>query len=369
MSKTPVAAPEWPLPRGLIILLGAGAAVLAISGLRAGSDLIGPIFLALVLTVAIHPLRGYLHKHGWPPWASTLLGILVAYVVLIAIVLALLYTVAKFATLLPRYQANLEELVSSVTGLLSKAGVGQDQIASISGSFDPRKLVSLVGGLLSGLLGTVSGLFFLFVLLLFLGIDAGKFPAKLTAQRPQRGAVVTALESFAQGTRRYLVVVTIFGLIVAVLDTGFLLFTPIPDPLLWGLLAFITNFIPNIGFVVGLVPPAVLGLFEGGPGLMLLVIVVYSVLNAIIQSVIQPRVVGDAVGLSGTISFVSLVFWAWVLGAIGALFAVPLTLLVKALLIDVDRHSVWLGPLLDGGPDSSVRAEPRSEDPRTPSPR
>jgi AI-2 transport protein TqsA len=148
---------------------------------------------------------------------------------------------------------------------------------------------------------------------------------------------------------------------VAVLDTVFLFFTPIPDPLLWGILAFITNYIPNVGFVVGLVPPAVLGLLEGGPGLMLVVIIVYSVLNAIIQSVIQPRVVGEAVGLSGSVTFISLVFWAWVLGAVGALFAVPLTLLAKALLVDVDPRAAWLGPLLAGGPEVPATAGDRDE--------
>jgi AI-2 transport protein TqsA len=362
VSENPDAAPEWPLPRGLIILLGAGAAVLAVAGLRAGSDFIGPIFLASVLTVAIHPLRGYLERRSWPAWAATLACILVAYLVLIAIVVALLYAVTRFATLLPRYQADLQDLVGDVTGSLSRAGVGQDQIADIGDSFDPSKLVSLVGGLLSGLLGTVSGLFFLFVLLLFLGIDAGQFPAKLTAQRPQRGAVVTALESFAQGTRRYLVVATAFGFVVAVLDTGFLLLTPIPDPLLWGLLAFITNYIPNIGFIIGLVPVAVLGLLEGGIPLMLGVIAVYSLVNIVIQSVIQPKVVGDAVGLSATLSFLSLVFWAWVLGAVGALLAIPLSLLVKALLVDIDPSFRWLNPLIG---DTTRTPDPVAEEGKT----
>jgi AI-2 transport protein TqsA len=89
-----------------------------------------------------------------------------------------------------------------------------------------------------------------------------------------------------------------------VLDTIFLAFTPIPAPLLWGLLAYITNYIPNVGFVIGLIPPATLGLLEGGRDLMVLVIVVYSVLNFLIRSVIQARVVGDAVGLAGSVTFV-----------------------------------------------------------------
>src|SRR3954451_1875523 len=115
------------------------------------------------------------------------------------------------------------------------------------------------------------------LLLLFLAMDASNFPAKLSSNRAGRPAAVKALESFAHGTRQYLIVSTVFGFIVAVLDAAFLALTPVPDPLLWGLLAFITNYIPNVGFIIGLVPPAVLGLLVGGPGLMLLVIAVYIV--------------------------------------------------------------------------------------------
>jgi AI-2 transport protein TqsA len=115
---------------------------------------------------------------------------------------------------------------------------------------------------------------------------------------------------------------------------------------LWGLLAFITNYIPNIGFVIGVVPPAILGLLEGGWALGLAVVVVYSVINLVIQSVIQPKFVGDAVGLSTTLTFLSLVFWAWVLGGLGALLAIPLSLLMRSLLVDVDPKSQWLTPLL-----------------------
>ncbi len=119
-----------------------------------------------------------------------------------------------------------------------------------------------------------------------------------------------------------------------------------PLPLTWGLLAFITNYIPNIGFVIGLIPPAILALLEGGPSLMLAVIAVYCVLNVVIQTVIQPKVVGDSVGLSTTLTFVSLVVWAWVLGALGALLAIPITLLVKAVLVDSDPNLRWLRPLI-----------------------
>jgi predicted PurR-regulated permease PerM len=362
MSKTSTDAVEWSLPRGLIVLLSAASAVLVVAGTRAASEIIGPIFLAIVLTIAISPVGRYLRRHGWPPWASTLVSILSTYVVLVVIVVAVGYALARFAALLPRYQEDMAALVKSATAGLSRIGLDPAQIDALNGSLDPDKLVSAILALLSGLLAALSNLVLLVLLLLFLGIDAAHFPGKLAARRADRAPVVTAVESFVQGTRRYLVVATVFGFIVAVLDTGFLrFFTPIPDPLLWGILAFITNYIPNVGFVVGLVPPAVLGLLEGGPGLMLLVIVVYSVLNAIIQSVIQPRVVGEVVGLSGTVTFVSLVFWAWVLGAVGALFAVPLTLLAKALLVDIDPRAAWLSPLLAGGPEVPTTADDLAE--------
>jgi len=356
MSKNSADEVEWAVPRGLIVLLSAAAAVLVVAGMQAASGIIGPVFLAIVLTIAISPLGRYLRRRGWPSWAGTLVGIVASYVVLIGIVLSLVYALTRFATMLPQYQDDLTALVQSATSALTKVGVDPAQIDHVSGSFDPDKLASTVTALLSGLLEALSNLFFLILLLLFLGVDAANFPDKLAARRSERAPIVSAVESFVQGTRRYLVVATVFGFIVAVLDTVFLFFTPIPDPLVWGILAFITNYIPNVGFIVGLVPPAILGLLEGGPGLMLLVIVVYSVLNAVIQSVIQPRVVGEAVGLSGSVTFVSLVFWAWVLGAVGALFAVPLTLLAKALLVDVDPRAAWLSPLLAGGPEVPATA-------------
>jgi predicted PurR-regulated permease PerM len=120
----------------------------------------------------------------------------------------------------------------------------------------------------------------------------------------------------------------------------------VPLPWLWGLLSFITNYIPNVGFVLGLLPPALLALLQGGVRQAVLVIVAYSVINAMIQSLLQPKFVGDAVGLSVTLTFLSLVFWTFVIGPLGALLAVPLSLFAKALLVDADPDSRWLDPLI-----------------------
>ena len=350
MSTTSDAKAPWPLPRGLIILIGGGMAVLIVAGLHAATSIVAPAFFAVVITVAVYPIRGVVARRGWPGWAGFLAGTIAAYAVVIGLGAAVVFCIAKFATLIPQYADDLNDTVTSVTAQLKGLGISPATIESIDKSFDPAKLLDVAIGALESLASLASNLTVVVLLLLFLAMDASSFPQKLFTNREGRPAAVTALESFAHGTQQYLIVSTIFGFIVAVLDSVFLAFTPVPDPVLWGLLAFITNYIPNVGFIIGLVPPAALGLLIGGPPLMLLIIAVYIVLNFIIQSVIQPKFVGDAVGLSVSLTFLSLIFWVFVLGPAGAFLAVPLSLLAKAFLVDVDHDSSWLRPLLSSGP-------------------
>jgi AI-2 transport protein TqsA len=201
-------------------------------------------------------------------------------------------------------------------------------------------------------------------LLFFLIIDSSSFPRRLAAAAAQRPHLVEALTGFAGATRQYVVVSTVFGLIVALVDVAALYWLDVPLPWLWGLLSFITNYIPNVGFVLGLLPPALLALLQGGIRQAVLVVVAYSVINFLIQSLIQPKFVGDAVGLSITLTFLSLVFWTFVIGPLGALLAVPLSLFAKALLVDADPESRWLNPLIapgqqgeGDGPDSEGGGE------------
>ncbi len=354
-SRGPLTSGRPSVPRGLLVLLGGAAAVVVLAGLKASASIVGPAFLALVLTIVVHPLRRWLAGRGVPSWLVSLLCILTVYLLLLGLSLSVILATARFAGLLPKYQAQFSDLVGGVGDALDSAGVTQAQIDQVLGAFDLSALGNVVGNILESAVGLVSNLVFILTLVLFMTVDGAAFPRFLALAAGARPQLVTALVSFAQGTRTYLLVSTVFGLIVAVLDTGALALMGIPVPLLWGLLAFITNYIPNIGFVIGLVPPAVLGLLEGGWGLMLGVIAVYSGINLVIQSIIQPKFVGDAVGLSTTLTFLSLVFWAWVLGPLGALLAIPLSLLLKAVLVDADPDSRWLVPLLSNQEDTPAQ--------------
>ena len=199
---------------------------------------------------------------------------------------------------------------------------------------------------------------FLLALLLFISVESGGYGDRLASIAADRPTITAALGHFAWGTRQYLLVTTVFGLIVAVLDSIALALMGIPLAVTWGLLSFITNYIPNVGFIIGVVPPALLGLLIGGPQLMVIVILVYCGINFVVQSIIQPRFIGDAVGLSVTVTFLALVFWAWLLGPLGAILAIPLTLLAKALLVDIDPQARWAAALL--------RDTPKEPDPNAP---
>jgi AI-2 transport protein TqsA len=364
-------APSWRAPlRAHVVLATLAFAVLVVAGAKATASILAPAFLALVLTVAVHPVARIVRRHGWPKSLAGLLELVCAYAILLALIVSVVVAGTRLTTLLGEYTGELRDLSDSVASTLSRFGVGEAETATVAGSLDLSRVTDLLGNVLASAGSLLSDLALIVTLLLFFALDAQYFAGRLSSMRTDRAAMVGAMESFASGTRRYLVVSTIFGLIVAVVDTLFLALTPVPAPVLWGLLAFITNYIPNVGFILGLIPPALLGLLEGGPRLMLVIIVVYCGVNFVLQSVIQPRYVGDAVGLSASVTMVSMVFWTWVLGPLGAFLAVPLTLFVKALLIDADPQALWLRPLIaspDAAGGNGAGAEPVSLDAAAPS--
>ncbi|MER7251280.1 AI-2E family transporter [Kribbella sp. NPDC000426] len=343
------AAPEM-LPRGVVVLLGTAAAVVTAAGVHLFAGILGPVFLALVLTIAVSPLRRRLIDRGVKGWLAGLIALVVVNAFLLGVVAMLAFSVAELAGLLPTYQDKFTELVADVRGWLADRGVGQEQLEAALRKLDLGALFNTLQGWLSGLLGIFSLLVLVVAVLFFMGLDAVDFPDRLRQASQDKPDVIAALIGFTKGTTRYLIVSTVFGVIVAAFDVAVLYLLDIPLPWLWGLLALITNYIPNVGFFIGVIPPALLALLDQGWGAFLWVIVLYSVINFIIQSVIQPKVVGDTVGLSTTLTFLSLVFWAWVLGPLGAVLAIPLSLLVKALLLDAAPSTHWLAGLVSGGP-------------------
>lgn len=340
---------RWSLPRVLIILIGVAAALLAAHGMREFNAILGPVFLAFVLSIAVHPVRRFADSRRWPAAVGIILSLLAVYGIVAGLFAILVIAGIQFATLLQDYAPQFQAFLQEAAQVLESLGVSPQKLEDLASQISPSRLVSFAGSVLGGLAGVLSNAFFLIVLLFFTVADAGSFASKLERIAPGGRRLADAFRQFAHGSRQYLAVATIFGAIVAFLDVIALWILDIRYAWLWGLLAFITNYIPNIGFIIGLLPPTIIALLDQDVVTAIIVVIVYCVLNFVIQTIIQPRVVGVTVGLSATLSFLSLIVWATILGAAGAFLAIPLSLLVKALFIDVDPELDWMGQLLSSG--------------------
>jgi AI-2 transport protein TqsA len=341
-----VAAAAVPQHRNAFILMGLGGAVLAAFGIAAISGIFAPVFFAVILTICVHPLRVALERRGVPRGLATGSVILAVFLLLLTFGYAVLVAFGQFGELITQFQPKIEEWLGGVASWFTSIGISADQIAAVGSDFDPSALVGFVGGLVGGLTGTISLLVIILTMLLLMAMDAGFLPTLLRQLRPERPLVVSGLTGYASGVRRYMVVTTVLGIVQGVLNWLALVLLGVPGAFIWGLLAFLCSFIPNVGYFIAIIPPIVFGGLVGGWPTVLAVIVVYGIVNAGVQSVVQPRVVGNAVSLSQSITFFSVLFWAVIIGPVGAILAIPLTLLVRVMLVDTNPAMAWVRPLL-----------------------
>ena len=195
--------------------------------------ILAPIFMALVLTITVYPLRTWLIRKGAKMWLATLVLVLGIYAILFGLAIAGVVGVAKLAALLPTYTTQMSGQIDKLKSALSSAGVGKEQVETALKGLNPAKIIDAVGSPLSVFTAFATSFLFLIVLILFLGVDVSAFMEK-RGNSPARQRVLDALQSFAWGTRKYFAVATIFGGIVAVLDYGALLILAFRPPVCGG---------------------------------------------------------------------------------------------------------------------------------------
>lgn len=334
------------LPTGAAFLAVAAVLVLAFDGLRQVSAFAAPIFLALTLVLTVDPLRRWAVGRGVPRWVATVGMLLLMYAVLVAVILGIGIALTQLVTVLPQYQDEFGDLYGQAVDLLARFGIELGNLQDVLRGVEPVSALPFLGQVLGGVGSVSTAILFLALGVAFLTLDLGDAGRRLAFIGQRRPELAEALRGFADRIGRYWAVSTVFGLAQAALDVVLLYVLGVPLPFVWGVLAFLTAYIPNIGFVIGLVPAALLGLLSGGVGTMIGVVVGYMLISFVTQTLIMPKFAGDAVGLNVTTTFVSLIFWSVVIGPLGALLAIPLTLFAKAVLIDSDPRAQWLGSFL-----------------------
>jgi predicted PurR-regulated permease PerM len=262
----------------------------------------------------------------------------------VLVIMGLLLWVAgvQFAGLVSEYLDQLRGSVDDLVAWLQSVGLDQQATDAAASVLDPQALLGLVSSIGGTIVGVLTALFFVVSYIIFTAADAARYRDAERVFGAGRRPVLARIGRLNSGIRRYYVVNASFGAVVAIIDGLALWALGVPAPIVWAVLAFVTNFVPNIGFVLGLIPPAVLAFVVGGWPMFLAVIAIYCVVNVVLQVLVQPKFVSDAVDLSLTLSFFSVVFWTFVIGPLGAILSIPLTLFVRALVLEGDPGSLWL---------------------------
>jgi AI-2 transport protein TqsA len=355
------------LSPALRTLLALAASVVALAGLYLARDIAGPLILGAVLVIIVHPVRTPLERRGWPRWLATTAVIVVAYLILAALAWMLYYAGTQFVRLVIDFEQQLRESADSLLAWLQSVGLDQQAADAAASVLQPSTLLSLATSLGGTALGVATAFFFVLAYVIFMSADAARYQSAPELFGQQAHATIARVRTFCTGVRRYYVVNASFGAVVAIVDGLALWALGIPVPAVWAILAFVTNFIPNIGFVLGVIPPALLALVVGGWPMMLAVLAIYSVVNVVLQVLVQPKFVSDAVSLSLTLSFFSVIFWTFVIGPLGAILSIPLTLLVRALVLEGDPGAWWLrwlsGDAAAAPPRPVAAEEPPAETP------
>jgi predicted PurR-regulated permease PerM len=339
-------------PLGRLLLSTAGA-VAVLAGMRAAASIIGPVLIALIITVAWSPGSDWLRKRGWHPSLAALTGIALG-IIGIALFVALVWSsLLQLQDNLPGYQPRIEALQELLRRQLSNLPIDTSRLFTTS-VFSPSSIVGYALKIVQNVTQTAGNLFLLVLLMAFMMLEAVRYPQKLIEAFSSSPEVIARFAHFSESIRSYVGLNAVFGLAAAFLDTMLLLSLGVDFAILWGVLSFLLSFLPNIGFIIALTPPTLLALIQFGFGRSIAVLAGYIVINFIVDNIVKPRFVGGRLDLSPLVVVISLLFWGWLLGPMGALAAVPLSIGAR-FLFESFEESKWLAYLMsDAGPKPVV---------------
>ncbi len=343
------------------VLLTLAAIVVIAAGLKAAENVVVAFLLsAFIATIAAPPVF-WLEQRRVPP-ALAISAVMVAMVGALLTVGALLVQSGNaFTARLPFYQERVVDLVRRTIEWLAGVGVEVNTDLVLS-YFNPGMALDLAGNLLRSLGGVMSDSFFILLTVIFILGEASSFPRKLREVLSDPDSSMPLFTRFAESVNRYIGIKTSTSLATGLLVTGTLWVLEVDFPVLWGLLAFLLNFVPNIGSIIAAVPAVLLALIQLGPGSALAATGAYLAINIIMGNVIEPRFMGRGLGLSTLVVFLSLVVWGALLGPVGMFLSVPLTMTAK-LALEANPHTQWIAVLLSpaDAPELDATAGPAED--------
>jgi len=309
-------------------LLVAGAFVVVVAGLKAASNLVTPFLLAVFIAVVVGPLVQFLHRLGLPIWVALLLVIALLMGTGGGIVALVTGSLNAFNANVPDYQMRLKALSGDLVNWLETLGLHVSRQV-LNSLVDPARVLGIAGDLIRGLGGVLTNAFMILVTVIFILFEASSLPSKLRAALRQPDASLDQLNEVMHTINRYMVIKSLTSLFTGIVLWVWLKYLGVDFAILWGMLAFLLNFVPTIGSIIAAVPAVMLALVQLGLNDAVLATLGFMVVNIGVGNFLEPRIMGQGLGLSTLVVFVSLVFWGWVLGPAGMFLSVPLTMSLK----------------------------------------
>lgn len=312
-------------------LIGLASFVIIVAGMRAAAPLIVPFLLAAFIAIICIPPLLWLQGKKVPQFLSVIIVILVMIVLGWILVAMLTGALSDFSNKLPYYQERLTVLSQEAEEWIKTLPIETpDEI--IEQYLDPALAMKVVTNMIASLGSILTNSFLIVLMVIFMLLEAASLPGKIRNAIGKPDSPLSQYTDVIKNVNKYLGIKTLISM-----GTGFTIFLwvwilDIDFPILWGLLAFLLNFVPNIGSLLAAVPPIILALIQFGSGKAILVALGFLVVNTIYGSILEVKIFGKGLGLSTLVVFVSLIFWGWVLGPIGMLLSVPLTMIIKIIL-------------------------------------
>ncbi|MFP6817009.1 MAG: AI-2E family transporter [Pseudomonadales bacterium] len=318
--------------------------VVIAAGIKAAEDLVVPFLLAaFIATIAATPIL-MLQKRKVPDGIAIAVVMLGMAILVFAIGAVVAQSVGAFNAKLPFYQDRIVEIVGSLITVVEPLGIQISNELLLS-YFDPGTALVLAGNTLRGLGSVLSNSFLILLTVIFILAEASSFPRKLRDVLSDPDQALPHFARFADNVNRYMGIKTTISIVTGVIVAIFLTVLGIDFPVLWGLLAFLLNYVPTIGSFIAAIPAVLLALIQLGPLQAAIVAGGYVVLNIVMGNAVEPRFMGRGLGLSTLVVFASLVFWGWMLGPVGMLLSVPLTITAK-IALEASPSSAWIASLL-----------------------
>ncbi len=334
------------------MLMNLAAFVIIVAGIISAKSLILPFLLAIFLAIICAPPLFWMRKKGIPTIISILLLVFVLLGLEMLFASLIGSSIDEFSRNLPHYQVRLRELTGAFITWVKAQGfeISHDVLLK---QLDPGKLMRLSANMLGSLTSLLTNTFMIILTLVFILSEAAGFPDKVRAMLGNRNAGLQEYGAIMQGVNKYLALKTMTSFVTGALVTILLKILGVNFAIMWGLVAFLLNFIPTIGSIIAAVPAVLLALVQLGIISAAWVAGGYLFINVLIGNILEPKIMGSGIGLSALVIFVSMAFWGWVLGPIGMLLSIPLTMTCKIALAG-NPETRWLALLLGSNRDASM---------------